>query len=107
TSAAVAALLALCRWRRPSRRLLEALAVALVAADLWHYGHASIQTLPASAFRTPPPMAAALQPARDRIFLQEASPEALQLSQGDRRMLYTRAQLAMLEPYSGLLWHLP
>ena len=107
TATAVACLLALCRWRRPSRLLLEALAVLMVAADLWHYGHASVQTLPAAAFRTPPPMAAVLLPVRDRIFLQEASPEALQLSQGDRRMLYTRAQLAMLEPYSGLLWHLP
>ena len=47
TAAAVAALLALCRWRRPSRRLLEGLAVALLAADLWHYGHGLIRTLPA------------------------------------------------------------
>jgi len=109
TTAAVAALLGLCRWRRPSRRLLEGAAILLLAADLWHYGHGLVQTLPASAYRTPPPLAAAVLPSRDRIFVQaprEGAPEVVR-RWGDSGTLYTRAQLAGLKPYTGLLWHLP
>jgi membrane protein YfhO len=109
TAAAVAALLACCRWRRPSRRLLEAAAVLLLAADLWHYGHPLLRTLPADAYRTPPPLAARLQPARDRIYVQEPLPGAPLLLRHwkDPRTLQTGASLAILEPYSGLLWHIP
>ncbi|HSS48142.1 MAG TPA: hypothetical protein VLX28_04280, partial [Thermoanaerobaculia bacterium] len=71
TAAAVAALLALCRWPRPSRRLLSLLAIALLAADLWHYGHGLLRTVPAAAYRVPP-LAASLLPARDRVWLEPA-----------------------------------
>ncbi|MFL6262701.1 MAG: hypothetical protein ACJ76Y_23630 [Thermoanaerobaculia bacterium] len=110
TAAAVAALLALCRWRRPSRRLLEGLAVALLAADLWHYGHGLIRTLPASAYTVPPPLAASILPAEDRVFVQPAppgAPEIVPRGWGDPRTLIARTYIARLEPYSGLLWHLP
>jgi hypothetical protein len=110
TAAAVAALLALCRWRRLSRRLLEGLAVALLAADLWHYGHGLVRTLPAGAYTVPPPLAAAILPAEDRIFVQGAAPGAPEIvprGWGDPRTLLTRTYVARLEPYSGLLWHLP
>jgi hypothetical protein len=109
TASAVVLLLALCRWRRPPRRLLEALAVLLLAADLWHYGHVLVQTFPADFYRRPPAAARALLPARDRIFLQEAAPDALAVSRrrDDPRTVYTRNHVLMLEPYSGLLWHLP
>ena len=107
TAAAVTALLALCRWRRPSRRLLEGLAVALLAADLWHYGHGLIRTLPAAAYTVPPPLAASIPPAEDRIFLEPGAPETVPRGWGDPRTLIARTYLARLEPYSGLLWHLP
>ncbi|HEV2844729.1 MAG TPA: hypothetical protein VG477_07775 [Thermoanaerobaculia bacterium] len=110
TAAAVAALLALCRWRRPSRRLLEALALALLAADLWYYGHGLLRTIPAAAYRDPPPLAASLLPARDRVFLQEKPSGAADMvvpREGDPRSLITRISLARLDPHSGLLWHIP
>ncbi len=110
TAAAVTTLLALCRWRRPSRRLLEGLAVALLAADLWHYGHGLIRTLPASAYTVPPPLAASILPAEDRVFVQPSlpgAPEVVPRGWGDPRTLIARTHIAQLEPYSGLLWHLP
>jgi hypothetical protein len=110
TAAAVTTLLALCRWRRPSRRLLEGLAVALLAADLWHYGHGLIRTLPAGAYTVPPPLAASILPAEDRVFVQPAppgAPEVVPRGWGDPRTLIARTYIARLEPYSGLLWHLP
>src|SRR6185295_541375 len=69
---AVFVLLVLCRWRRPSRRVLEGLAVLLLAADLWYYGHGLLRTLPASAYLQPPPLAASLLPVRDRVFVEQA-----------------------------------
>ena len=109
-TAAVAALLALVRWRRPSRRLLEILAVALLAADLWHYGHGLVRTLPAAAVTVPPPLAAPLRDTPDRVFVQPAPPgvpEVVPRNWGDPRTLIARTYLARLEPYSGLLWHVP
>ncbi|HEY0511183.1 MAG TPA: hypothetical protein VGH73_04725 [Thermoanaerobaculia bacterium] len=109
-AAAVAALLALCRWRRPSRSVLEGLAVALLAADLWHYGHGLIRTLPATAYTVPPPLAASLRGSPDRVFVQPpppGAPEMVPRNWGDPRTLIARTYLARLEPYSGLLWHIP
>ena len=88
TAAAVTALLALCRWRRPSRRLLEGLAVALLAIDLWHYGHGLIRTLPAAAYTVPPPLAASILPAEDRIYVQPppaGAPEIVPRAWGETR----------------------
>ncbi len=109
TAAAVAALFALCRWRRPPRRLLETLAVLLLAADLWHYGHALVRTVPAAVYRRPPPLAVALLKARDRVFVQEARARSpfLWRHRGDLQSLDTRVNLSLLEPYSTLLWHIP
>lgn len=109
-TAAVAALFALVRWRRPSRRLLEVLAVALLAADLWYYGHGLIRTLPATAVTVPPPLAAPLRDTPDRVFVQPAPPgvpEIVPRNWGDPRTLIARTYVARLEPYSGLLWHIP
>ncbi len=109
TAGAVVALLALCRWRRPSRRLLEGLAVLLLAVDLWHYSHGLLMTMPASSFSTPPPLAASLLPARDRIFVQDLPPGGEQVVRriGDPKTLMARTSLAGMQPYSGLLWHIP
>lgn len=108
-ASAVAALLGLCRWRRPPRRLLEALALILLAADLWYYGHGLLRTIPAAAYREPPPLAASLLPARDRVFIQERAAGGMDLlpQVGDPQNLVTRTTLARLDPYSGLLWHIP
>jgi len=107
TAAAVAALLGLCRRRRPSRSWLSLLAVLLLAVDLRHYGQRLVRTVPAAVYQVPPPLAASLLPARDRVF---ATPEAgTDLSpakvanQADRTSLY----IARLTPYSGLLWRIP
>ena len=109
TAAAVVGLLLLCRWRRPSRRLLEASAVLLVAADLWHYGHRLLRTLPASVYRDPPPLAATLLPARDRIYT-EVFPSQGQdpiSNDGDPGSRAARTLVARLDPYTGLLWGIP
>jgi hypothetical protein len=109
TAAAVAALFVLCRWRRPPRRLLEGLAVAVLAADLWHYGHLLVRTVPAAAYRDPPPLAAALETTRDRIYVQTALtgfPFVLR-QRGDLQSLETRIDLLTVEPYSSAIWHIP
>jgi hypothetical protein len=108
-AAAVAALLALCRWRRPSRRLLEIFAVILLAADLWRLGHGLVVTLPAPAYRQPPPLAAPLLPPRHRLYTQpapEGTPE-IYARTGDPRTALVRASLGRLAPYSGALWSIP
>jgi hypothetical protein len=107
TAMAVAVLLGLCRWRRPSQRWLSLLALLLLAFDLWHYGHRLLRTVPAAVYLVPPPLAASLLPARDRVFAPiqagaELSPEAL-ASQADRTSPY----IARLTPYGGLLWRIP
>jgi hypothetical protein len=110
TAAAVVALLALCRWRRPSRRLLEVLAVALLAADLWRADHGLIRTLPVSAYTVPPPLAASLLPEENRVYVQPpppGAPEIVPRNWGDPRTVIARTYIARLEPYSGLLWHVP
>jgi hypothetical protein len=107
TAGSVAALLALCRWRRPSRRLLEIVALLLVAGDLWHYGRELPITFSVDHYRTPPPLAALLLPPRDRIFGQSTMANEMIPLSGDPKTLIARAQLAELAPYSGLLWHLP
>lgn len=104
-AAAVAALFALCRWRRPPRRLLEALALLLLAADLRLYGHGLVETLPAREYRRPPPVVAKLSPG-ERVHVVERDrgglePVALELAPGLAR---TRAVLGRLAPYSGVLW---
>lgn len=109
TAASVAGLLALCRWRRPPRRLLEGLAVLLLGIDLWHYGHGLVSTLPAGVYIEPPPLAAPLLPARSRMYL-EPLPEGehdLFARAGDPGEALARANIARLEPYSGLLWLIP
>lgn len=108
TASAVAALLALVRWPRTPRRLLEALALTLVASDLWRYGHGLVRVIPARAYAVPPPLAASLLPPRDRLYLEEQGegPEIF-VRTPEAMTDLTYAHLARLEPYSGLLWRLP
>jgi len=108
TTAAVTALFVLCRGRRLPSRALTAAAVALLAADLWHYGHGLVATLPASEYSVPPPLAAAVPPA-SRLWV-EPTPEG----QPDLVLRHTgapsspaHALLARLAPDSGSLWGIP
>jgi hypothetical protein len=109
TAAAVTALLALCRWRRPSRRLLGGLALLVLACDLWHYGHGMVQTVPADIYRRPAPLLASLLPLDNRIFT-EVLPEGerdLILQNGEPQSWIARTSVAALTPYAGLLWDVP
>jgi len=114
TAAAVTALFVLCRRRssprlpQPSRRTLTAAAVALLAADLWHYGHGLVATLPAAEYREPPPLAAAVPPA-SRLWVEpapEGQPDLV--VRGSRGAgaedTPSHALLARLAPDSGSLW---
>ncbi|MFL6293719.1 MAG: hypothetical protein ACJ759_22730 [Thermoanaerobaculia bacterium] len=106
TAAAVAALLALCRWRRPPERLLTGIAVALLAADLWHYGHGLVKAAPAALYQGPPPV---LVPPETRLFVQErtgSEPDFVP-RRGDPALAPVRALLARMEPYSAVLWRIP
>ncbi len=104
-AAAVAGLLALCRARRPSERTLTAAAVALLALDLWHYGHGFVITLPASIYRDPPLLAGVVPPDA-RLFIEPAPADQIQLfaRTSDPHLAPVRSLLASLEPYSGSLW---
>jgi hypothetical protein len=108
TAAAVALLFTLCRFPWPSRRALGFAAVALLAADLWHYDHGLIRTLPATAYEKPPALAATLLPPGDRIYVPkppEGRPDFI-LREGDPGLALVRTQLERLDPYSGALWGL-
>jgi hypothetical protein len=106
TAALVAGLLALCRWRRPPARLLTGLALALLAADLWHYGHGLVQVAPASLYQGPPPVM--VRP-ETRLYVQETSggePDFVP-RHGDPALAPVRASIDRMEPYSALLWRIP
>jgi hypothetical protein len=108
TAAAATALLALCRWRRPRAGLLSTLAVALLAGDLWHYGGGLVRTVPAAAYRQPPPLLRELKPRGARLFVQTLPEERrLRLAGGDAGLALMQAQLARLLPYSAALWRVP
>jgi hypothetical protein len=110
TAAGVAALLALCRWSRSPQRLLQALALLLLAADLWHQEHELVRDVPAATYRTPPALVAGLLPARHRIFLPPAAaadPVDLMPVEGDLQTAAARQKVATLQPYSALLWDVP
>src|SRR5947209_7053828 len=109
TAAAVTALLALCRWRRSPERLLQGLALVLLATDLWHAEHALVRSVPTALYSTPSPFAAGLLPATNRMFMQPAPQDSLNLIpvDDDLRILNQRLAVASLQPYSNLLWKVP
>jgi hypothetical protein len=108
TAAATAALLALCRWRRPRPALLSTLAVALLAGDLWHYGHSLVRTMPTAEYREPPRLLRQLASPGARIFVERLPDERqLPLAKGDPDLALARAELARLTPYTAALWKVP
>jgi len=108
TTAAVVALLALCRWRRPRAGLLSVLAVALLAGDLWHYCGGLVRTVPVAEYREAPPLLRRLAPVGVRLFVQAVPEERqLPLARGDADQALARALLDRLLPYSAALWQVP
>ncbi|HEV3459692.1 MAG TPA: hypothetical protein VHG32_24330 [Thermoanaerobaculia bacterium] len=108
TAAATTALLGLCRWRRPGAGLLSALAVALLAGDLWHYGGGLVRTVPAAEYQKEPQLLRQLAPQGSRLFVQTVPEERqLRLARGDADLALSRALLVRLLPYSAALWRVP
>ncbi len=111
TAAMVAALLALCRWRRPPARLLTVLALVLLAADLWHYGHGLIRIAPAGLYQGPPPVPMLQELEGARLYVQEGSDGEADFvprkQPGDPSLAPVRASIGRMEPYSALLWQIP
>ncbi len=108
TAAAATALFALCRWRRPRPAALCALAVLLLAADLWHSGRTLLLTVPASQYRaTAPAILRQLRGGSARIFVEEL-PEEQQLPLAPSPAGYdaalARELLERAAPYSAALW---
>src|SRR6185295_12581749 len=94
--------------RRPPARALTVAAVALLAADLWHYGHELVVTLPTAELLAPPPLARIVPP-ESRLYVEpppEGEPD-LFLRTGDIRLAPARGVKARLDPYSGSLWGIP
>ena len=107
--------LALFRWRRVPIAVVAVLPVALLATDLWHYGHRLVRTLPAELYRRPPSLATELRESgglSSRIFrLPEASAEWPTLvfdRDGPSEPFLRHMELALerLEPLTGMLWNL-
>jgi hypothetical protein len=108
TAGGVTALLAACRWRRPRAEALTALAVALLAADLWHYGHELVRTVPADDYRQRPPLLDRLASPGQRVFVETLPEERhLPLARGDADRALARAMMDRLLPYSAALWRVP
>ena len=108
TAAGVAALLALCRWSRSPQRLLQGLALLLLATDLWYQEHELVRSVATASYRTAPALAAGLRQAGYRIFLPPAAdPVDLTPVQGDLQSVIARNKVATLQPYSALLWGVP
>jgi hypothetical protein len=108
TAAAVAYLFVLYRIRRVPQAGLQAAAVALLAADLWHYGHSLVHTAPATLDQAPPPLALQVPPG-SRVYVQPPPADTLDVVplQGGAEPALDRAQTARLEPYTAALWQVP
>lgn len=108
TAAAVTALLAACRARRPPAGVLTALAVALLGGDLWHYGHELVRTVPAADYERRPALLDRLEAPGQRLFVESLPEERhLPLARGDADRALARAMLDRLLPYSAALWRVP
>lgn len=107
--------LALYRWRRVPGALVVVLPVALLAVDLWHYGHRLVHTVPAELYRRPPPLAAEIRQGdgpSPRIYrLPDAQGEGPTLvfdrgTPSEPSLRHAELALERLEPLTGMLWGL-
>ncbi len=109
TAAAVAGLLALCRFSRLREPWLHALALLLLTTDLWSQGHRLVRSAPAAILEAPPEIVAGLLPAKSRIYVQSPGLDALDLvsARGGPDTARLRNQVATLQDYAGQLWRIP
>lgn len=108
-TAATALLLLLLRLRRAlSPRLLSACAVALLAADLWYYGHRLVRTMPAVELTRPSSLVQKL-PADARLWVEPDPEEWPNIVPrfGEPELGPIRALIARLAPYSANLFEVP
>jgi hypothetical protein len=87
------------------------LAVALLAVDLWHYGHGLVEVVPSAEYRRRPDAQVAPE---SRIFVEQSpgnQPDFVPRHKGDdprlARLRGLRALIDRVEPYSGTLWGMP
>lgn len=119
--------LALHRWRRVSRRAVVLGVLALLATDLWLYGHGLLETVPAELYRHPPPLVERITQ-ESRSGPGSASAESRRPGAGGSPRIFRRTErslsprmvldreqpelrqveqaLARIDPLSGLLWPL-
>ncbi len=100
-------LFALARFSRAPRRLLEGGAIALVALELWTYGHALVRTVPARAIFAPPRVASDLPSSAGRLFSDEpyqSAKTAIVFTTGNPRLLWARASIERLDSRAGNLF---
>lgn len=100
-------LFALAGWSRTPRRTLEGAALALLALELWTYGHALLRTLPAAALFAPPAVARDLPPPPLRLFSDEPyrrDKTELVVTAGNPRARWARAPIERLGSRAGNLF---
>jgi hypothetical protein len=101
------ALFALARFSRAPRRQLEGLAIALVALELWTYGHALLRTLPARDLFAPPRVARDLPASALRLFSDEPyrrDKTEIVLTAGKPSLRWARAPIERLDSRAGNLF---
>ncbi|HEV8631431.1 MAG TPA: hypothetical protein VGV61_14020 [Thermoanaerobaculia bacterium] len=105
---AVTLVLALFAAGRLPARAAALLALGILGADLWWYGHGLTPTLPTATALAPSPAVAAARAAGGRLFsaiaLDRRSEVAVRMGPRGFQQLWGRAQ--RLDPYAGTLWGL-
>jgi len=100
-------LFALARFSRTPRRVLEGGAIALVALELWTYGHALLGTFPSRDLFSPPRIARDLPPSAGRLFSDEpyrTDKTELVFIAGNSSLLWARAPIERLDSRAGNLF---
>lgn len=106
-SLATWALIALAGRPGAPRRRLACAAIALVALELWTYGHALLRTLPARALLAPPQVARDLPPPPLRLFSDapyRRERAGVVVMAGDPRLRWARAPIERLDSRAGNLF---
>ncbi len=96
-------------WNRGTRRAVETAAIALVALELWTYGHGLVRTLPAAALFAPPQVARELPATVLRLFSEEpyrSDTTELVVVAGNPRLRWARASIERLDSRAGNLFGL-
>ncbi len=101
-------LLSLFRRENPPLTRLAVLGPALLAADLWIYGHGLVRTIPAADVSAPPALAQPFAGSRGRVWSElewAAGKDLMPRTSEDQRL--QRLLVRRLDPYSGAIWGIP